>query len=568
MTFNDYFEMFYKLIGGLGLFLFGMNLLSQGLQTLGSSVIKNAINYITANRVCAVLVGCLVTMFVQSSSVSTVMMSSFVNAGLMTLTQGAGFILGANIGTTITGWIISLKIGKYGLLLIGIGALPMLFSSNNKIKSVGRLLFSLGLLFFGLEFMSAAFEPLRSNQEFMHMTLTYFSANSRLSVLTCMGIGCLLTMIIQSSSAMLGITIALATTGAIEFPTAAALVLGENIGTTITLWFASIGAQTVTKRIALAHTLFNAIGCLLVFLIFPYYIEIIKSMVPGTPVLPVDTLDTKAMYAAEESIKQHIAMTHTVFNVSMTIIFLPFLQYLIRLVSWIIPEPREKEKENFTYFGNIRNMSTVLAIQEARLVTNRMAEKTRIAINMSGEYLASRELKPELSAKVKEIEDITDVMQKEITLFLSKVMLIELNEQQIHDVNAMTRICDELESICDYCYNIVKYRERLAENDIPLKKESRETLTRFIAQVEDFFKSAQQWIKDEEAENLSHFNERYSELNKQADEIRNYHLAMIKNKKYPPLFGLTFSDIMIALRRIKNHTLNIGEAVCGERGDN
>ncbi len=568
MTADFWLKMFYLLIGGLGLFLFGMSMLSQGLQSLGSSVIKKAINYVTANRFLAVLVGCLVTMFVQSSSVSTVMMSSFVNAGLMTLSQGVGFIFGANIGTTITGWILALKIGKYGLLMLGVGCFAMLFSGKPKVKSVGRLLFALGLIFFGLELMGQAFVPLRKNEEFMHTVMTYFSADTRLSILACMGVGCLLTMVIQSSSAMLGITIALATTGTIEFHTAAALVLGENIGTTVTLWLASIGAQTVAKRTALAHTMFNVLGCIIVFLIFPYYVNFIEWLIKIDPETLKKATSAEIIEAQKQCMISRIAMTHSVFNISMTCVFIWFLQYLVRFVTWAIPDKKYKEKEKFTYFGGMRNMSPVMAIKEAHLVLDRMAEKTRMAIQMSGEFLSSKEMKSELFSEVKKIEDETDIMQKEITLFLSKVMVLELDPHQTRNVNAMIRISDELESVCDYCFNIVRYRERLFESNIPLKKESREVLGHFIGQVEDFFKSAQGWIKNEDAENLEDFTKRCKSLNKQADKIKDDHLVMIKNKKYPPLFGLTFSDIMIALRRIKNHTLNIGEAVCGRDGHN
>lgn len=555
----DLFKMFYTVAGGLGLFLFGMNLLSQGLQSLGSTFIKKAINYITANRVFAVIVGTLVTAFVQSSSVSTVMMSSFVNAGLMTLTQGIGFIFGANIGTTITGWIISMGIGKHGLLLIGLGAIPMLFASNNKLRNTGRMLFALGLIFFGLEFMGDAFKPLRNNSGFKSF-MVYFKADSPLSVLACMGIGCLLTMIIQSSSAMLGITITLAATEAIGFPTAAALVLGENIGTTITLWIASIGAQTVVKRTALAHTSFNLFGCLIIFCIFQPYLRFIDWMMPGDPYCVLS-----GIAGENQPVGRHIAAVHTVFNISMTVIFLPFLNYLVRFVCFVIPDRKHKEKEKFKYFGNVRNLSPVMGMKEAQLVLDKMAEKTSKAINDAGRYLTSEDLDPKLAESVRYIEHATDDMQTEITLFLSKIMHLELDEEESRDVNAMIRICDELESICDYCLNIVKYRDRLFENHLPMRQETREILSGYMEQIKDFYARAKDWIGDEQCDSMRHFLERYDELNDDADKIRDRHLHMIKEQQYPPMFGLTFSDIMIALRRIKNHTLNIGEAICGGR---
>jgi len=243
------FKMGYTAIGGLGIFILGMKYLSDSLQMLSGGLIRKAISSVTTNRFLAVLVGLFVTTFVQSSSITTVMVVGLTNAGLMHLTQAIGVILGANIGTTITGWILAVKIGKYGLLLIAVGVFPMLFSKNDRISASAKVMVALGLIFFGLEIMSGAFKPLRSDESFMNLMLS-LDAQSLLSILGCVAIGCAMTMIIQSSSAMLGITIALATTGAIPLATAVALVMGENIGTTITAQFAAIGGTITARRAA------------------------------------------------------------------------------------------------------------------------------------------------------------------------------------------------------------------------------------------------------------------------------------------------------------------------------
>ena len=255
----DTFKIIYTLLGGLGIFFFGMKQMSDALQQAAGDVITRVINSLTSNRILAVTVGVIVTMIVQSSSVTTVMVVGFVNAGLMQLTQAIGVILGSNIGTTITGWIISIKVGKYGLLFIGLGIFPSLFSKNNKIQNIGRVVFGVGMIFFGLQLMSGAFKPLRTNEEFLNM-ISYFSGNHYGSYLASILVGCLLTVIVQSSSAMLGITIALSVSGVISFSTAVALVLGENVGTTITALLASVGTSTNAKRAARAHALFNLFG--------------------------------------------------------------------------------------------------------------------------------------------------------------------------------------------------------------------------------------------------------------------------------------------------------------------
>ena len=241
------FKMGYTAIGGLGIFILGMKYLSDSLQSLSGGLIRKAISSVTTNRFLAVIVGLVVTCFVQSSSITTVMVVGLTNAGLMQLSQAIGVILGANIGTTITGWILAVKVGKYGLLLVALGVFPMLFSKNDRISATAKVCVALGLIFFGLEIMSDAFKPLRKDEGFMNLMLS-LDAQTLLSILGCVAIGCMMTMIIQSSSAMLGITIALASTGAIPLYTAVALVLGENIGTTITAQFAAIGGSIAARR--------------------------------------------------------------------------------------------------------------------------------------------------------------------------------------------------------------------------------------------------------------------------------------------------------------------------------
>ena len=264
----EVFKIIYTVLGGLGVFFYGMKSMSEALQSVAGDVIKNIIHTLTKNRVSALLVGIVVTMLVQSSSVTTVMVVGFVNAGLMSLVQAIGIVFGANIGTTITGWIISIKIGKYGLLFIGLGIFPMLFGKSNKLRQIGRIMFGIGMIFFGLELMSGAFKPLRTMPEFID-AVAYFSQPNYFSYFACVVVGCILTVIVQSSSAMLGITMALATSGAIEFQTAAALVLGENIGTTITALLASVGGNIEAKRTARAHAIFNVLGVAIIFVIFP-----------------------------------------------------------------------------------------------------------------------------------------------------------------------------------------------------------------------------------------------------------------------------------------------------------
>ena len=343
------FKMAYTAIGGLGIFVLGMKYLSDSLEMLSGGLIRKAISSMTTNRILAVLVGIFVTCFVQSSSITTVMVVGLTNAGLMQLTQAIGVILGANIGTTITGWILAIQVGKYGLLLIALGIFPMLFSKNDVISAIAKVLVALGLIFFGLEIMSDAFKPLRKDEGFMNLMLM-LDGRTLLSVLGCVAIGCLMTMVIQSSSAMLGITIALAATGAIPLYTAIALVLGENIGTTITAQLAAIGGTINARRAAMAHTVFNVLGVIIVLSFFSTYVDLIEQFVPGES----SFVDGKGNYPY---IAAHIAMAHSAFNITATLFVLPFLGQLARLVTKIVPEREGAARGAFKYIGEIGRAS-------------------------------------------------------------------------------------------------------------------------------------------------------------------------------------------------------------------
>ena len=400
----DYFKMFYTGIGGLGLFFLGMKFLSEGLQSIAGDFIKRLIRAVTSNRFVAVIVGLSVTTIVQSSSVSTVMVVGLVNAGLMNLTQAIGVIFGANIGTTITGWILTVKIGKYGLLLVGLGIFPMLFSRQDGRQSFGRTVVALGLVFYGLETMSDAFKPLRHNQDFL-AAMQYFHAGSLISIIGCVIMGCILTWLVQSSSAMLGITIALASTGSITYQTAAALVLGENIGTTITAQLAAIGGNVSARRAALSHALFNVSGVCVMIAFFHQYITLIDYLMPGDPDM-LNADGSKPLIAA------HIALGHTLFNVTATLLALPFLNHLAALVTRIFPDTEELEKTHFKYIRGTGSISSGVSINMASLELENMGRIVHDALSSARTYVLSEKKDREAFAEVRRIEDLTDVMQK------------------------------------------------------------------------------------------------------------------------------------------------------------
>ena len=552
------FTMGYTAIGGLGIFILGMKYLSDSLQSLSGGLIRKAISSVTSNRFLAVIVGLVVTCFVQSSSITTVMVVGLTNAGLMHLTQAIGVILGANIGTTITGWILAVKVGKYGLLLVAIGVFPMLFSKNDRISATAKVLVALGLIFFGLEIMSNAFKPLRSDESFMNLMLT-LDAQSLLSILGCVVIGCMMTMIIQSSSAMLGITMALAATGAIPLYTAVALVMGENIGTTITAQFAAIGGSIAARRAAMAHSVFNVLGVFIIISVFSTYVDMIELFVPGLSNF-VDADGSRPYIAA------HIAMAHTFFNVTATLVMLPFLNHLAKLVTKMIPEKAGAEKGSFKYIGSPGSMPVAMGISMVFEELKRMQEAVHEVL-INAEKFLQRDLKgrDSIYREVKKLEDETDVMQHEITSFTVTLMQSGgASTAQSDRAYNYVRAADELESIADYAYSLCSYMKRLDKHELDFSEDGWKDLRAFHREVFAFFTLVCNAFKDEDVSSMRKIYDEANRLNDLADEVRKAHLVRMKEGSCGALPALTFSDMAVALRRIKNHTVNLHEALFAE----
>ncbi len=553
----DAFKIFYTLLGGLGLFFFGMKLMSESLQSIAGDLIRKVINSLTSNRVLAVLIGIIVTMIVQSSSVTTVMVVGFVNAGLMSLTQAIGVIFGANIGTTITGWIISIKIGKYGLLLIGLGIFPSLFGKSDKLKNWGNVLLAVGLVFLGLETMSGAFKPLRHNEGFLD-AISYFSTQDYKGYFASILTGCILTMIIQSSSGMLGITMALASSGVISFPTAAALVLGENIGTTITALLASIGANVNAKRAARAHAIFNMLGVMILFAILPYYINFIDWLIP-------ELADALAPDGTRPFVASHIAASHTIFNITNTLMFLPFLKTLAKLVIKITPEPAGgKEPHHLILLGDPKDVLPATAIVQAHEEIKKFKEISDRLYNMTSEFVRSEIPEAKLLNKIRNYERISDNIQKEVTVFLSIVMEKKLTHKQSVQTQSIIRIADELESVTDYLERLATYKVRFNQNFV-LDGEMKEEFIEYMEHVWEFFQHCCSGIyegiihKPKEIELMS------EKLRLRADDIRDRYINRISKGEHDALSSLTYSDMVVALRKVRSHSMNIAQAVSAFR---
>jgi phosphate:Na+ symporter len=561
-----------NVIGGLGIFLLGMKHMSEGLQAVSGDRLRKIISVATNNRFMGVLMGILVTCLVQSSSVTTVMVVGFVNSAIMNLMQAIGVILGANIGTTITGWILVLNIGKWGLPILGIAAFFFLFSKNERIRYVGMTVMGIGMVFFGLELMKNGFKPLRSMDEFnawfqaFHITLDGGILAAYGDIIKCALVGMVLTMIVQSSSATLGITIGLAATGVIEFPTAAALVMGENIGTTITALLASIGTTTNAKRAAYAHFFFNVMGTLWFIALFPVAIRGLSSLIAAktgfNPMeISIENMDEKEFGLV---ITSGIALTHTTFNVANVLIFLPLVGLLAKFVTWLAPEKETKEASHLTYL-DVRMLDTPsLGIVQSQGQLNFMADSVEGMMDQLKTCIEGNGT-TKLEGKIFQREEILDNVQKEIFLFLSNMVSGQVPHEVTTKAHQQMRIADEYESFSDYTANVLKGLKKIEQNNLLIDGPAKNKLLVLHDRVAAYMAKVNEYMKDENADILTWANTEGAAIGILMKELRGEHLARLQKEEVSPYFSLAYTDMLNFYRRMKDHALNIAEVVTGDK---
>ncbi|MBN2375185.1 MAG: Na/Pi cotransporter family protein [Sedimentisphaerales bacterium] len=556
-------EIIFSVMGGLGIFLLGMKNMSEGMQAVAGDKIRTLINKVTNNRFVACGVGTSVTMLIQSSSVTTVLTVGMVNAGLMTLTQAIGVILGANIGTTITGWILVLKVSKYGLPLLGIAAFFYLFSKRDKVRYLAGFFLGLGMVFFGLELMKNGFAPLRHMPQFEAWFARYQIQNPSdyFGVLRCCLIGAVLTAIVQSSSATLGITIGLAMTGVINFYTAAALVLGENIGTTITALLASLGASTNAKRAAYAHTIINVLGVIWITSIFALYMKGIEWFVGDVHRQTFDTNGEKIYPNAAEA----IAATHTGFNVINAMFFLPLVSLLAKLLCKIVPDKKHPEIPHLTFL-DVRMFDTpAIGIEQSQKEIQRMSEKTLAMFKPLRKILETQQSDKEIEKMIFQSERDLDIVQKEIVEFLSNIMAGNIAHDVIDQGRRQLRISDELESISDYITSILKLNLKLRNTEQVMSDQGRKDIVDLHDIVAEYLEMINQAIQQENRNILKTAGPRGQAITHTVKEYRNKHIARVGTGTTTPLKSLIYTDMLTAYRRIRDHALNIAEVLAGEK---
>lgn len=558
----DYWKLIFTVLGGLGIFLLGMKNLSEGMQAVAGNGLRRMISVVTDNRLMATGVGVAVTMLVQSSSITTVMVVGFVNSGFMTLTQAVGVIMGANVGTTITGWILVLKIGKYGLPLAGAAAFFYLFAKKDRLRFTALAIMGLGLVFLGLELMKDGFGIIKELPEFEAWFKT-FSADSYLGVLKCALVGCVLTFVVQSSSATLGITIGLAQIGVIEFETAAALVLGENIGTTITAWLASFGSNTNAKRAAYFHVLFNIIGVAWITAVFPVYLLLVRYLVVGDPHAD---MSLGAISAGE--ITAGIAFAHTGFNVTNTIVFLPIAGYMASLLQRFIPDKASSadEEEHLTALDIRMLESPVVAVEQSRVEVLDMAEKCKTMMVLLRELLQHDVPDERLTKQILEMEDSQDTVQEEIVTFMSHLLAGNVPHNVVGEARRQLRMADEYESIGDCVVSVLKANRHLKRHEIQLPKAHQSDIFELHDMVADYLETVSEYYKKWGRVDVSVTVIPQGEsITKHAKSLYKKLLAQQPEKQIAARSMVAYNRQVAAYRRIRDHLVNIVEALAGEK---
>lgn len=558
MQYDLVMKMLFNVIGGLGVFLIGMNYMREGLQQVAGPTFRKLINLMTSNRFFAVAVGVLVTCLVQSSSVTTVMVVGLVNSELMNLAQAIGVIMGANIGTTITGWILAIKVGKYGLPTIGVAAFFWLFSKRERARYTALAFLGIGMIFFGLELMKNGFKPIHAMPEF-ESAFHIFEVTNYWSVLKAASVGCILTLIVQSSSATLGITIGLASTGVISFESAAALVLGENIGTTITAYLASVGAGIVAKRTAYFHFMFNVLGVFWITLVFNWYLPIIETILgvdPNQKVMAGEDITYPYITAA-------IAAVHSGFNVTNTLIFLPFTTLFAKLLSKIGADRPKTEESYLTKLDFKVFNSPFVAIEQSSHELSKMGDSLKIMLRNLRKVIEKRGADEEIINNLFMREDILDQVQMEITTFLTDMLSEKISSQLAQDAQIQLRLADEYESISDYVTAIMKLFLRLQKNSVALTAQQQEEILGIHDAVDEYCRYVLGPIQMSMKGYLISSKRMSYEINQSIRVLRARHWNRLSEDKIDPLISTTYMDISNSYRRMKDHLLNAAETVAG-----
>lgn len=550
------------LLGSLALFLYGMTMLSESLQKVAGNKLRSILSAMTANRFTRILTGTVITSVIQSSSATTVMVVSFVNAGLLTLTQAIGVIMGANIGTTFTAWIISLlgfsaDISILSIPLIAFGFVLMMFKSQKR-KSVGEMIIGFALLFLGLSYLKNSVPDLSNNPEAIAF-ITRWTDWGFLSVLVFVFVGTVLTIVLQSSSATMALTLVMSSQGWIPFEMAAAMVLGENIGTTITANLAASVGNVSSKRAAMAHTVFNIFGVIWVLVLYKPFLWLVSKVV-----VMFGGMDP---FQSSDSLLYAISTVHTLFNVINTIVLVWFTPQIVRLVTWIVKSKKDEEEVfRLRYIQSGMMNTSELSLEQAE------QEIVHFAEIMKRQYVYAREAInnsddenrfDELFKKLEHYEQISDRIEYEIAKYLGSIGEWDLSQESINKIRSMYKIIGELESVGDSGYNIGRILMRKNNHD----QKFNESLIKKLNKMMDLVDRALDCMIENlrtgftHAIQISNAQDAEHAINEYRDNLKEEHLRKLESEETPYMLGVYYMDLVSECERVGDFVINVSEAL-------
>ena len=551
-----------SLIGALGFFIYGMKVMSEGIQKVAGAKMRHILSSMTSNRFKGVFTGFALTSLVQSSSATTVLVVSFVNAGLLSLVESIGVIMGANIGTTITAWLISIvgfkvKIASYALPIIAVG-FPMLFFNKDKMKFWGEVLIGFALLFMGLALLKDSVPDIKSNPEILAFVAEW-SDMGFLSIVIFVGIGTLMTVIVQSSSAAMALTLVMANNGWIPFEIAAAMVLGENIGTTITANLAAIVGNVHAKRAAFAHFIFNVFGVSWIILILtPFLAGITLYMTNSGQLSPVDN---------PEAIPIALSIFHTSFNIINTLLLVGFVNFIAKVVTKVIKSSGDDEFR-LEYISTGMMNTAELSIEEARKETVRFGD---IAVKMSGQF---RELlqadKPKkqkkLMKKIRRYEEMTDQMEQEISKYLMAVSGSgTLSSEGTRRITSLLSIVNDLERIGDIFFQMSRDIDRLIKNEMSFKSKQVENLIGMMDLIDEALALMMTNLQSRpDSISLEPAMQKEKQIDKFRNKLRKELMKEMDKENYEPKRDGWYKDLFHLCEKLGDHIINVSEAITGE----
>ena len=536
-------SMLMQLAGGLGLFLFGMKLMGDGLEMVAGSKLRGMIERLTKNKYMGALVGLVVTAVIQSSSATTVMVVGFVNAGLMNLAQAVGVIMGANIGTTVTGVMIAINLTAIAPIAVLIGVVMISFIKRNSVKHIGQIIAGFGILFMGMKMMSTAMEPLSESEVFTSL-MTSFS-NPLLGVL----VGLVFTAIIQSSSASVGVLQALGAAGAITLPSAIYVIYGQNIGTCVTALISSVGTSKTARRTAVVHLMFNVFGAVLfivISMLFPFA-ELVQRIAPG-------------------NVMAQISIVHVIFNIVCTAIMLPLSSLLVKVACKVIPGSDPVKSSNSLAYLDARILSTPpVAVAQLFKEVDRMGQLAKETLGMAMDALITQD-----NTKVDQIyenENTINFLNRGIAEYLVKINGLDLEDYDRQALGSMYHVISDMERIGDHSENLCELAQTLKKSKQKFSPWAVEQATEMRNRVEAMLEEALQMFASRETQPqmAADINRREEIIDDATQELKDLHIEWLNQGKCSVVAGTVFMDMLTNLERIADHCTNIAYSMTNQK---